>query len=644
MHTKKTKINLKLYLAWAACFWLCSTEVHAMEPPEAQKIDSLFNVAFELEQNFPDSAIAIYERSGKMAIEINEPLREGQSHHYRALVMFETGDYDLALIHYNIALDLYKDAGNETGIASVQSNMGNIWLLSGDYEKAVDLYFQAIESFKALDDTLRLLISYLNIGALFYDNDYPHEGLNYLRLALPLANDLQDKQTLAEINHSISLNYYKLDSIEHFLYHMQKARNYAINSDHLYIEMLTYNSSLQYHIDALNPDSALHYARLTVDAAQLYGNPYNLSGVYNMAGSAYILANMNEKALEVLHKAHSLAEKHGFIPMLAWSNENLAKVYAKRGDYRRAHSHATMLNELKDSIFKKEQQQKILSMDRKFNVAQTQNKLEQKQLTLQLRDQQIKRNRAMILFTGLFFVLAVIGLFLLYKLHKNKSRLASKELEKERLEREKHMIKALMDGEEKERRRIARELHDGVNGNLAALKLNMSGLQNNEFSSLLEQTMAEIRDLSHNLAPDVVKRSGLKHALEQFIYKINKAPELTVEYQFLGDEGAMPEELRVHLYRIAQELLTNSLKHSGANHIMVQVIISEGSLNLTIEDDGRGFEINPEKGLPIKAEGIGLTGVENRVTFLQGSLDIHSSTHSGTSIHIEIPLTEKIAV
>jgi len=615
---------------------------YAQIPADTLKIDSLLAIAYTLEANQPDSAIALYEQAGIRAKQIKDPLREGQSYHYRALVMFEQGEYDLALENYNQSIELYKKPGNETGIASVKSNMGNIWLLTGDYEKAVDLYFQAIESFKTLKDTLRLLISYMNIGTLFYDNDYPVEGLNYLRLALPLAEELQDKQTLAEIHHSISLNYYKLDSIESYLYHMRKARYYAIEADHLYVEMLTYNSNLEYHIDNQNPDSALYYARLNKDAAELYGNPYNLTGTYNMVGSAYILANMPERALTVLHKAHSLGETHGFIPMLAWSNESLAKVYESLGKFREAHKHASALNALKDSVFKMERQREVLAMDRKYNVAQKQHELHQQQLSIELKDQQLNRRNTLVALSGAFSLLLLFLIFLLYKLMQNKSRLSAREMEQVKLQRDKQMIKALMEGEEKERRRIARELHDGINGNLAALKLNMAGIQNIDFSSLLEETMSEIRDLSHNLVPDVVKRSGLKNALEQFVYKINRSPDIKVNYQFMGSENSIAEEMGVHMYRIVQELLTNSLKHSEASQILVQIIINEDTISLTVEDDGKGFEINPEVGLPENSEGIGLSGVENRVTYMQGSFDIHSSSHSGTSIHIEIPLTANV--
>ncbi len=633
-------ILLKLSL-FSLFYFVFPVSSYPQIPADTLKIDSLLNVAYELEQNYPDSAIAIYERSGKMANEINDPLREGQSHHYRALVMFEKGDYDKALAHYNIAMEFYEVAGYLTGIASLHTNMGNIWLLAGDYDKAVELYFKALESFKSLNDTLRLMLSYMNIGSLFHKNQHYSDGLRYNQLALQLAIGLKDIPTLAEIHHNISLDYYKLDSIDSFFYHMQKARNFAIESGHMYAEMLTYNSHLEYHIDRQNPDSALYYARLNIDAAQRFGNPYNLTGTYNMAASAYILANRNQRALELLQKALSIGEENNFLPMLAWSNESLAKVYAELRDYQRAYSHATALNALKDSVFKMEQQEKILSMDRKFNVAQTQSQLEQKQLTLQLQDQKIKRNNALIIFTGLFSLLALVAIFLLYKFLKNKSKLASKELEKEKLQREKHMIKALMEGEEKERRRIARELHDGVNGNLAVLKLSLDGIKNNEFSGLLEQTMVEIRDLSHNLIPDVVKRSGLKNALEQYILNIRGSSDIQIEFQFFGNEHPVSEEIRVHIYRMVQELISNSLKHAEGQKILVQIMVNDDAVSITVEDDGKGFEINPKEGLPETSEGIGLSGIENRVTYLQGNFDIHSSTHSGTSVHIEIPLITK---
>ena len=165
----------------------------------------------------------------------------------------------------------------------------------------------------------------------------------------------------------------------------------------------------------------------------------------------------------------------------------------------------------------------------------------------------------------------------------------------------------------------------------------MTGLQNPSYNRLIDETMEEIRNLSHNLMPEVVVKFGLKEALQQFISHTGHGKGVRIDYQFVGQESGISPETAMHSYRIVQELVNNCLKHSEASEIIVQLIANEGVLSIAVEDNGKGFEINMTGKNPDQ-EGIGLSNIENRITFLQGNFDIHSSTDSGTSINIEIPL------
>ncbi|MGF1636923.1 MAG: sensor histidine kinase [Cyclobacteriaceae bacterium] len=224
---------------------------------------------------------------------------------------------------------------------------------------------------------------------------------------------------------------------------------------------------------------------------------------------------------------------------------------------------------------------------------------------------------------------------------KNKDKLAKIKVEKQTLERERQVIKALMEGEEKERHRVSRELHDVVNGNLAAMKLNLNLANNNNYDELLDQTMNEIRRLSHNLMPDVVKKFGLNVALDQYFAGFSDAYGWHVDFQFIGEASLLTDEASLHVYRIIQELINNSIKHAGANELLVQLIVNEGKLSITVEDNGKGFDIVKAKSTYDNGLGMGLNNLENRVNYLNGSFDIQSSSETGTSIYIVIPINEK---
>jgi two-component system, NarL family, sensor kinase len=598
-------------------------------------INTLMDRAYELEFTFPDSAIFLYHEAALLAEKNNDLLRLGQTHNYRAIVYFEQGDYDQALVHNQQALEYFEMADYSVGVASIKINIGNIRLFTGAFDVAVKLYYEGLQLLEGVSDTLRLAISYMNIGTLFYRNQYYNEALDYNLQALTWANKLGRKELLAELHINTANIFSSLNDDSYYRMYIDSALVFSRIENYVFGNLLAYNSLANYFNTLAQPDSALYYSLLAAEAAIAYGNPGNITEVYNLLGLNYLNAGNTDSAVVYLNKAGFLAKSHNLLPLLADSKYRLSKVYEQMGDYRKALENLNEYTLLHDSLFAIEKQRELQEMDRRYRIAQKDDEIQQQGLNLELKEKEIRRKNILITSTTVFIVLIVSITFLLAKYFRNKEKLAKKELERITLERETHIIKALLEGEEKERRRIAHELHDGVNGNLAALKLNLSACKNSQFDGILDKTMDEVRNLSHNLMPDVVKNFGLQVALDQYISGIKSVHNWKIDYQFIGNASVIKDEVSMHVYRIIQELVSNSMKHSDGDELLVQIIINEGKLSITIEDNGKGFDA----GLTASnGNGIGLLNVENRITYLKGQFDIHSSTQNGTSVNIEIPL------
>jgi two-component system NarL family sensor kinase len=150
---------------------------------------------------------------------------------------------------------------------------------------------------------------------------------------------------------------------------------------------------------------------------------------------------------------------------------------------------------------------------------------------------------------------------------------------------------------------------------------------------MLDSSIKEMRRVAHNMMPEALVRFGLDTALKDFCNDINKSGALNVNYQSIGMEGIVLEETTsITLYRIVQELLNNTMKHAKASSAIVQVTKSENVISLTVEDDGRGFDINKLK----EKSGIGWANIKNRVDFLNAKLDLTSKECEGTSVQIEL--------
>lgn len=218
------------------------------------------------------------------------------------------------------------------------------------------------------------------------------------------------------------------------------------------------------------------------------------------------------------------------------------------------------------------------------------------------------------------------------------------ELKEERERAEKMMMDALLEGQEKERQRIAADLHDSIQPLLSTIKRkveafkpfvsDLSKEKKKEYlqiTSLLNEALVEVKAISYNLVPPTLKEFGLINTLQDLCENMDQAGKANVQFIATNLKEKIRSEVEIGLYRIAQELLTNSLKHSSADLITLQLIGHPTSLMLLIEDNGVGFDNKSRKS------GLGIKNIISRVKALDGELHVDSMTGKGTTIIIEIP-------
>lgn len=207
---------------------------------------------------------------------------------------------------------------------------------------------------------------------------------------------------------------------------------------------------------------------------------------------------------------------------------------------------------------------------------------------------------------------------------------------------------ALISGEEKERRRIARELHDGMGSLLSTLRLkaeaidlsekNLTEMEQASYQNVLEmidRACSELRTISHNMLPAGLEHFGLVKTMESLVRRINQSGKTQFQLDMIGMEKGFGADTDIHLYRILLELINNVIRHAHAENATVQVVRLDDSISMLVEDDGIGFEITSQQ-----LESIGLLSVRSRVEALRGKVQIDSHPGSGTTITLEIPLEE----
>jgi signal transduction histidine kinase len=357
-----------------------------------------------------------------------------------------------------------------------------------------------------------------------------------------------------------------------------------------------------------------------------------------MLGVVYQLKAVNLKR----EGKFSESLQYGEMALNIFKNENrtnyylqtlyqLREIAAKDFNYEKAYQYALEYEKHQDSINAKELDNNLKDLRLKYETAEKELKIAQQQKDIIKTESRQKTTTIIATSLGILSLL----IFLIYRQRQKtqKQKIVSLENEKENI-----ALKSLMAGEEKERSRIAKELHDGIGSLLAASKMHASALLTKDpeasetLISLLDNASNEARRISHNLLPESLINKGLDVALQDFVETINEGKLLQVEYQSINFKHNLPQSTQLTIYRIVQELLNNIIKHSGATEAFVQLNQNDKKLIITVEDNGRGFS----GGTDFK--GIGLQNIESRLSLLNGKIEVDSKETMGTSVYIEFEI------
>lgn len=377
---------------------------------------------------------------------------------------------------------------------------------------------------------------------------------------------------------------------------------------------------------------------------------YLQSYVYSGLGAAQYEENeLNEAELNMA-KAIKLASEGGVKMGLRDSYLLMSEIKEKQKQFALALDFRKKYDSLNDTLMSSTRTKFINQLEAKYNSVQKNNQITQQRLAISENQRIIQRKNTLnaALIFGVLFLL-IVGMLVFYNFrHRNKLLLQSQKLKEQRiteLEQERKLVAAqsVMKGQEEERSRLARDLHDGVGGLLSGVKLSMSNMKGNVFLSeqnaqsfenvisQLDQSIAELRRVSHNMMPEALIKFGLKEALENYCENINISGKINVQLQTYGMEKRMEQSTEIIIYRMIQELLNNVIKYADAKNVLIQLVREEDHFNLTVEDDGKGFDT---KEIENKT-GAGLANIKARAEYLNGNVDIVSKKGEGTSVNIE---------
>lgn len=350
----------------------------------------------------------------------------------------------------------------------------------------------------------------------------------------------------------------------------------------------------------------------------------------------------NQKAKKLLLESIALSEQAGEKVRLKDAYNLMATILKQEGRYAEALPYLEKFISLDHLVRSAEVQKNINLIETRYETEKKERQIIEQRLTLSEKQKTIERNSLLFGLILLFLLMLILIAYIRRVRLKQAQVITQKTLESLQNKQEALRLEAILQGEEQERRRVSQELHDGLGGLLAATKYKLSALSKTTSElqgaiDLLDSAALEARNISHRLSPEWLIQKGLSEALSSYCKTLDDSGKLSVQCEiFQAPDYIADEKSELTLFRIAQELISNVLKHAAASQLLVQLNQNREAYLLTIEDNGKGFDW----ALISEQNGIGLLNLRRRIENFNGHIQWHSAANEGTSVEVMLPIIQ----
>ena len=530
-------------------------------------------------------------------------------YHMTGTYYWQTGMFDKSTENHLKALKIRESMKDSAGIGASLASIGGVYLSTNKLDKARGFIEKAIMIGRKIGDdrlTLRSLHTLANLQGMSGQYD---KALVTDKAALEICAKTNNLRGYSEIYSNMALCYYYKGDLD---------------------------KALEYHTRVLGID------RFFKDDKQIGDTYLNLAQVYQAKGQFNRSVSLLNDALKLFTKTnHRYGLKNAYLA--------LSDTYKEMADYKQAYESFQKYNKVANELVNEANNKNIERLNVQYETEQREQKIRNLSQQATIQKLQLKeRNILLALAIGLIG----IGMVLAYLFYRQRKLREDARLVEEINKQQQLAARAVMAAEEQERHRIANELHDGVGQIISGALMNLNilfqkvRLNNGEQKlaetslNLLSDGYDELRTISHQMVPNTLMKKGLKCAIEDLLQKIDPS-KIRTRFEASGLDHPLNKEVETALYRIIQETVNNTLKHAHATKLTVQLLRDDDGIFLSIEDNGRGFDLKN-----VDADGAGLRNIRSRVDFLRGNLEIESRAGKGTffAIHLPIGIVEPVEV
>ena len=520
----------------------------------------------------------------------------------------------------------------------------------GQLEEEIELTDKVLPVAEAIGDSLFLANAHTNLGlkkVIFGLFDEAHTSISrggaiYEALGNPEKGNYNRIQFAKLLYHMDSLDQMKkvLDKVK---IDMQRGSNdfdrlnFQLEESLYYMATESYNKSLE-SLDKARKyvqgdENSLQSGALLQRYAFVYAKKNDFENAKKYASDYYDASKSRNDSLSMFQALYKRSE-------FSVAQKDFKSAYY---DYVAAFDLYEAINTTEAANKYKEIELKYKKAENESAILKLENEKKESALVLEQRKSQTY------LLTGIVSLLALLLLlgYFFYRSKLRKAKLKETEQVAEvnylKQEQKNQIFSAMIEGQEKERKRLAIDLHDGLGGRLSGISMNLSKLDKDEPKKYpkkqlqkvmkdLDDSLTELRTIARNMMPETLVKFGLQAALKDYCSSMT-GQDTKVTLQFYGNEKGIEPSEQVTMYRVIQELINNAIKHAKASEVLVQYMREGNQVDITVEDNGVGFkkEIVENKG-----SGMGLSNLRTRVAYLKGDLDFQSQENEGTTVNVHL--------
>lgn len=575
----------------------------------------------------------LYKENDSLLAEINNQL--GRFH-------FFTAQLDSAIYYFEETKSIFKEANDHNRLAIIDISLGAIYLRQGNYEKTIETLTKSATYFDNNNDELNAAKCYSNISSAFAELGNYSKAIEYSEKALKIFTKTGQRQFELITLPNLATQHFKSGDTLKAISNYDKAEELAKSLNDKRSLSMVYNN-----LGSIYLDTDYSKAKKYLEEALVLKKELNLKTGIEITesnlGYVHLKTKDYKRAINYLEKALPLVK--GKQQVFVYNN--LKEAYKELNQIKEALIYSEKARILNDSLSSIDHQESIIDIQTKYETEKKEKEILQLQTENLEANYKRKQNRNLLLGALAALLLSIFGIYMLSKNAKRKRIIMEQNLtikeqnfNQQLKSQELEGVDAIIDAQEKERTKMAADLHDNLGSKVATLKLYLESYDDKEdFSSfyvklkkLMSATYNEIRNISKNKNFGTQISKGLIPSTEVIAKQISDSKIIDIKVINVDVKNRTENSIEIQIFRIIQELLTNIIKHSQATEAIVQFSEHENTLNIIVEDNGIGFNSNKY------ISGQGLINIEKRIEKINAEFVIDSTEGSGTTVILNIPL------